>query len=125
MHVVNEQNTGEGTKIVKFATTPLMSTYLVAFAVGDFTSIHVILKLFTLISFSNDVSHYRQRQRRELTLEFMPLTFQEGYISTFYNLTFTLADHIPKYGIKMRLFCFAVCYATPFQKCEYITLCTK
>ena len=96
MHVVNEQNTGEGTRIVKFATTPLMSTYLVAFAVGDFTSIHVILKLFTLISFSNDVSHYRQRQRRELTLEFMPLTFKEGYISTFYNLTFTLADHIPK-----------------------------
>ena len=54
MHVVNEQNTGEGTKIVKFATTPLMSTYLVAFAVGDFTSIHVILKLFTLISFAYD-----------------------------------------------------------------------
>lgn len=41
MHVVNEQKTGEGTKLVKFATTPLMSTYLVAFAVGDFTSIRV------------------------------------------------------------------------------------
>lgn len=41
MHVLQEQKTNEGTKIVKFATTPLMSTYLVAFAVGDFDSIRV------------------------------------------------------------------------------------
>ena len=41
MNIVEEKMTENGKKIVKFATTPLMSTNLVAFAVGDFTSIHV------------------------------------------------------------------------------------
>jgi len=36
MHAINESKTTSGNKILTFATTPKMSTYLVAFAVGDF-----------------------------------------------------------------------------------------
>jgi aminopeptidase 2 len=32
---------GNGTKVVKYATTPVMSTYLVAFAVGELDYIEV------------------------------------------------------------------------------------
>lgn len=35
MNVVAEERQG-GKKLVKFATTPIMSTYLIAFAVGEF-----------------------------------------------------------------------------------------
>uniref|UniRef100_A0A915EUB2 Aminopeptidase n=1 Tax=Ditylenchus dipsaci TaxID=166011 RepID=A0A915EUB2_9BILA len=36
MNVIDEQKLDGGKKVVKFATTPIMSTYLVAFAVGNF-----------------------------------------------------------------------------------------
>ena len=36
MNVISEKPTGNGTKIVKYATSPKMSSYLVAFAVGEF-----------------------------------------------------------------------------------------
>ncbi|KAI1732802.1 peptidase family m1 domain-containing protein [Ditylenchus destructor] len=36
MDVIEEQKSSEGMKIVKYRTTPIMSTYLVAFAVGEF-----------------------------------------------------------------------------------------
>lgn len=36
MNVISEKATGNGTKVVKYGTTPLMSSYLVAFAVGEF-----------------------------------------------------------------------------------------
>jgi aminopeptidase N len=41
MNVVEERKTGSGTKVVTFARTPIMSTYLVAFIVGDFEYIEV------------------------------------------------------------------------------------
>lgn len=41
MNVVSETATGTGTKVVKYATTPPMSTYLVAFAVGELEYIEV------------------------------------------------------------------------------------
>ncbi len=37
--VVEESNAGEGLKSLRFAETPVMSTYLLAFIVGDLTSI--------------------------------------------------------------------------------------
>jgi puromycin-sensitive aminopeptidase len=37
--VVAERSVGEGMKFVRFAETPLMSTYLLAFSVGDFVSV--------------------------------------------------------------------------------------
>jgi puromycin-sensitive aminopeptidase len=36
MNVIEETKLGEGTKLVRFATTPIMSTYLIAVAIGDF-----------------------------------------------------------------------------------------
>lgn len=35
MNIIAETPTGNGTKEVRYATTPTMSTYLVAFAVGE------------------------------------------------------------------------------------------
>lgn len=40
-NIENEQNSGEDKKIVKYARTPLMSTYLIAFVVGDLEYIEV------------------------------------------------------------------------------------
>ena len=42
MNVTEEKIIGNGKKLVTFARTPLMSTYLVAFAVGEFEYIEVI-----------------------------------------------------------------------------------
>ncbi|KAI6191934.1 Aminopeptidase [Aphelenchoides bicaudatus] len=36
MNIIDEKKSADGKKLVKFATTPVMSTYLVAFIVGDF-----------------------------------------------------------------------------------------
>jgi aminopeptidase N len=36
MNIIEEQPSDAGKKLVKYATTPIMSTYLVAFIVGDF-----------------------------------------------------------------------------------------
>jgi len=38
---VKEEPTGQGTKVVSFARTPVMSSYLVAFAVGEFEYLEV------------------------------------------------------------------------------------
>lgn len=37
-----EETAKDGLKTIKYATTPLMSSYLVAFAVGEFEYIEVI-----------------------------------------------------------------------------------
>uniref|UniRef100_A0A914XU65 Aminopeptidase n=1 Tax=Panagrolaimus superbus TaxID=310955 RepID=A0A914XU65_9BILA len=44
MNVVSEKSTENGTKVVKYGTTPLMSSYLVAFAVGEFEYIEAKTK---------------------------------------------------------------------------------
>lgn len=46
MDVIEEQKSSEGMKIVKYRTTPIMSTYLVAFAVGEFDFVEVTFKYF-------------------------------------------------------------------------------
>lgn len=46
MNVVDEKPGLNGTKVLKFAETPIMSTYLLAFAIGDFEYIEVNLKSF-------------------------------------------------------------------------------
>ena len=43
MNVI-ETTTQDNLKVVKFATTPIMSTYLVAFAVGDFDFVEAVAK---------------------------------------------------------------------------------
>jgi puromycin-sensitive aminopeptidase len=39
MPVVSDTNNGNGTRTVRFDTTPIMSTYLVAFVVGEFEKV--------------------------------------------------------------------------------------
>ena len=46
MNVTEEKVIGNGKKLVTFARTPLMSTYLVAFAVGEFEYIEVDFWLY-------------------------------------------------------------------------------
>ncbi|KAH7668119.1 CRE-PAM-1 protein, partial [Aphelenchoides avenae] len=54
MNIVSETPTGKGTKVVKYATTPLMSTYLVAYAVGELDYIEtktkdgVLVRVYTV-----------------------------------------------------------------------------
>ena len=47
MHQLASEELEGGMKLVKFATTPKMSTYLVAFAVGNFESIEVTFNIRT------------------------------------------------------------------------------
>ena len=39
MPVVSDTSNGNGTRTVRFDTTPIMSTYLVAFVVGEFEKV--------------------------------------------------------------------------------------
>lgn len=41
MNVEEEKDMGNGKKLFTFGRTPLMSTYLVAFAIGDFENVEV------------------------------------------------------------------------------------
>ena len=56
MHVV-EEKTVDGKKRVKFATTPIMSTYLVAFAVGSLEFNEQTNKCGTIVSVSPGIVH--------------------------------------------------------------------
>ena len=52
MPVLNE-NEENGRKVVRFKTTPLLSTYLIAFAVGEFEYIEVIFFIYNCVNFYN------------------------------------------------------------------------
>ncbi|KAF7633111.1 Aminopeptidase [Meloidogyne graminicola] len=63
MNVTEEKNIGNGKKVVTFARTPFMSTYLVAFAVGEFEYIEsktkdgCIVRVYTVPG-KKDKGHY-------------------------------------------------------------------
>ena len=48
MEVKSEEPVANGRKLVTYGRTPLMSTYLVAFAIGKFEYVEVLYKLFVL-----------------------------------------------------------------------------
>jgi len=55
---VEETSVAEKRKSVKFARTPIMSTYLVAYAVGDFEYIEVgLVAVFNVVCLFTSVSH--------------------------------------------------------------------
>ncbi|KAI6209676.1 Aminopeptidase [Aphelenchoides besseyi] len=61
--VISETTTESGKKLLKYATTPIMSSYLVAFAVGDFEYIEsktngdVVVRVYTIPGKKNDAEY--------------------------------------------------------------------
>lgn len=49
MNIISEKKLNNEKKLIKYATTPIMSTYLVAFAVGKFEYIQVLIFFLNLI----------------------------------------------------------------------------
>ncbi|KAI6205137.1 Aminopeptidase [Aphelenchoides besseyi] len=61
--VISETTTESGKKLLKYATTPIMSSYLVAFAVGEFEYIEsktnggVVVRVYTIPGKKNDAEY--------------------------------------------------------------------
>mgnify|MGYP001228587325 CR=1 FL=1 len=87
MDICSESNTGSGLKAVTFNTTPIMSTYLLAFIVGDLSCIEKRSDSGTLIRvWTTKGKEHQGRFALETSLELLD----------FYNNYFGIAYPLPK-----------------------------
>ena len=87
MDICSESSTESGLKTVRFNTTPIMSTYLLAFIVGDLSCIEKRSKSGTLIRvWATKGKEHQGRFALETSLELLD----------FYNNYFGIAYPLPK-----------------------------